>query len=396
MNRLPISMFDIPTAEIRRGYRSATYFNRAKSILQNYPEAGRDTVMQVFQRRNAVLCGMDEALAHIILCTGHWTHEDKATKRFDSYMEAKLKARQNPHDAAAAHAVVVERVILDEMWVNTYDQIEVEALFDGDEIAPWNPVMYIKGDLEHFVHLESVYLGILARRTKVATNTRAVVEAAHGKPVMFFADRFDHYGTQGGDGYAAFVGGASGVASDAMADWWGAYGLGTMPHALIAAFNGNTVAAAEAFSKIYPDVDLIALVDFHNNCVREALACAEAFGDKLWGVRLDTSGNMVDESIIPYMGGDLKPTGVNKLLVENVRNALDQAGHPNTKILVSGGFNPERIAEFEREGVPVDAYAVGSSLLAGSFDYTADIASPVTKVGRSYDPTWRLSKVVST
>lgn len=394
LNRLPATTFDIPLPEIRRGYRSAVYFNRAKRILQSYPEAGNTLTMQVFQRKDAVLCGIDEAIAHLRLCTGHWSDNELAEKLFDQYMQAKLSARQNPHSEAAAAFVVEIRNKLDKLWVDTFDEIEVRALHDGDAISAWEPVMHITGDLEHHVHLESVYLGILARRTKVATNTRKVVEAADNKPVLFFADRFDDYHTQGGDGYAAYVGGAKGVASDAMADWWGAYGLGTMPHALIAAFGGDTVAATAAFHKIFPDIDLIALVDFHNDCVRESLACAEAFGDKLWGVRLDTSGNMVDASITAdQMGGDLKPTGVNYRLVENVRNALNERGYGHVKILVSGGFNPERIHAFERDEVPVDAYAVGSSLLGGSFDFTADVTLPLSKVGRSHIDNPRLQLV---
>src|SRR5690606_13014262 len=128
------------------------------------------------------------------------------------------------------------------------------------ELEPWEPVMHIRGRYSSFAHLESVYLGVLARRTLVATNTRRVVDAANGKPVLFFADRFDHWSTQGGDGYAAHVGGASAVASDAMAAWWGEKGMGTIPHALIAMFDGDTVAATRAFHESFPDTDLIALV----------------------------------------------------------------------------------------------------------------------------------------
>jgi nicotinate phosphoribosyltransferase len=101
--------------------------------------------------------------------------------------------------------------------------------------------------------------------------------------------------------------------------------------------------------------------------------------------------------------GTFKPTGVNEHLVWNVRNALDREGFNKVKIVVSGGFNPERIAEFERMRVPVDAYAVGSAFFDGSgkYDYTADIVAiqqsgtwhECHKVGRPERPNPRLEVV---
>lgn len=182
--------------------------------------------------------------------------------------------------------------------------------------------------------------------------------------------------------------------------------MGTMPHALIAAFDGDIVDACAAYIKVHPDNNLIALVDFNNDCITEALVCLEEFGDKLWGVRLDTSENMVDATIAQAMAGqndgmrdidfevgDFKPTGVNAPLVWLMREALDSHGGENVKIVVSGGFNPDKIANFEAGGVPVDAYAVGSSLLQGCFDYTADVVEPVAKAGRYLRESDRLSVV---
>jgi nicotinate phosphoribosyltransferase len=80
-----------------------------------------------------------------------------------------------------------------------------------------------------------------------------------------------------------------------------------------------------------------------------------------------------------------------------VRTALDEAGHERVKIVVSGGFTADRIREFERIGVPVDSYGVGSSLLRGSNDFTADVVlvdgRPCAKVGRGHRPNPRLERV---
>jgi nicotinate phosphoribosyltransferase len=147
---------------------------------------------------------------------------------------------------------------------------------------------------------------------------------------------------------------------------------------------------------------VISLVDFDNDCVRTSLAVARALGTRLWGVRLDTSGTLVDASVIPQMG-TFPPTGVNPQLVHNVRNALDAEGFTFVKIVASGGFNPSRISAFERDRVPVDAYAVGSAFFDGngSYDYTADIVAifehgawrECHKVGRPERPNPRLSQV---
>jgi nicotinate phosphoribosyltransferase len=130
--------------------------------------------------------------------------------------------------------------------------------------------------------------------------------------------------------------------------------------------------------------------------VRTALEVADALGDRLWGVRLDTSATLVDRSLQGEMG-DFKPTGVNARLVEKVRTALDAAGHERVRIVVSGGFDAARIREFEEAGVPVDAYGVGSSLIRGENDFTADVVKvdgrPCAKVGRWHRPNPRLQKV---
>lgn len=403
--RLPPETFDIPAAEIRRGYRSAIYFDRARRIAAAHPDRDRRGVrMQVFQKEHAVLCGIDEAIAVLRVGAGRWKDRRRAELLFDEYLEAKLAARSAGREARreALKRMVDLEDALDDEWISEWDELEVRALYDGDRIEPWEPVMHIDGRYSAIAHLESVYLGVLARRTLIATNTRRVVDAARGKPVLFFADRFDHWSTQGGDGYAAHVGGAAAVASDAMAAWWGERGMGTIPHALIALFGGDTVAAVRAFHEQFPTTDLIALVDFNNDCVADSLACAEAFGDALWGVRLDTSGSMVDRAlagcsdsgVVARPMGDYTPTGVNMALVEAVRTALDARGFHHVRIIVSGGFNAQRIHEFEEAGAPVDAYAVGSALLRGQNDFTADVVRPVAKAGRWERPGDRLELVV--
>jgi nicotinate phosphoribosyltransferase len=346
--RLPPEIFDLPVEKMREGYYTDVYFNHARETLLRDGRHPR-VVMQVFQKQHAVLGGMDEAIAILKLCADDW------------------------------------------------DELTVHALYDGDEVSPWETVMTIEGDYTLFAHLETVYLGVLARRTLVSTNVRRVVEAARGKPILFFPARHDHHRVQTGDGYAAHVAGAIGVSTDAQASWWGGRGVGTVPHALISAYGGNTVLAATKFAEsASEDVNVVVLVDFENDSVRTSLEVARAMGDRLWGVRLDTSRTLVDRSLWNEMG-DFDPRGVNERLVRKVRDALDENGFERVKIVVSGGFDVERIREFEARNVPVDSYGVGSSLIRGDNDFTADIVLtdglPAAKVGRSFRPNPRLELV---
>jgi nicotinate phosphoribosyltransferase len=346
--RLDPAIFHLPVEKMREGYYSDKYFVRARDLLRMDRHRPRVT-MQVFGKAHAYLGGIDETIAILKLCAERW------------------------------------------------DELVVHALYDGDAIEPWETVLLIEGPYDAFAVLETLYLGVLARRTRVGTNTRRVVEAARPKEVMFFPARHDHWLVQTGDGYAAHIAGAIGVSTDAQASWWGSEGIGTVPHALIAAYGGDTVLASRKFAdQMDPRIRLITLVDFENDCVGTSLAVAQALGDRLYGVRLDTSETLVDRSVIPQMG-TFKPTGVNPQLVRNVRQALDAAGFEQVRIVVSGGFTVEKIRQFEEEGVPVDAYGVGSSLFQGRFDFTADVVMlegrPCAKVGRGYRPNPRLERV---
>jgi nicotinate phosphoribosyltransferase len=356
--RLEPAVFRLPVERIRDGYYSDAYFNFSRELLEAEGRRPRVT-MQVFQKQASVLGGIDEAIAVLKECAGE----------------------RAPEGA----------------WQLGWDELSVHALHEGDEIAPHETVMTIEGDYSLFAHLETVYLGCLARRTLVMKNVHEVVEAARGKQILFFPARHDHWLVQTGDGWAAHVAGAIGVSTDAQASWWGGTGIGTVPHALIAAYGGDTVAASKAFAGRYADqMNVTVLVDFENDSVRTALEVAEALGDDLWGVRLDTSERLVDRSLWHEMG-DFRPTGVNELLVRRVREGLDAAGHEHVKIVVSGGFDADRIRSFEAQNVPVDAYGVGSSLLRGQNDFTADIVlvdgRECAKVGRRHRPNPRLEVV---
>lgn len=366
MPRTDPHVFQLPVDKMRAGYYTDQYFNHTKALLEEdgyLPEV----IMQCFQRKDSLCGGVDEAIAILKLCSGY--------RDWVPFI--------NRYGVEAGET---------KDWISGWDDLEVKALHEGDEIEPWEPVLQIKGPYHLFAHLETVYLGVMARRSLVMRNAKAVCDAANGKPIIFMPARHDHWVVQTGDGMAAHQAGVMGVSTDANASWWGGRGIGTIPHALIAAYNGNTVKAARKFAdKFGAEMNVTVLVDFENRSIDTALAVASELGDDLWGVRLDTSGNLIDESATMSLRyredwGSFSATGVNPQLVEQARKALDTAGYEHVKIVVSGGFDVEKITRFETAGVPVDAYGVGSSLIRGSNDYTADIVDtngrPSAKVGR--------------
>jgi nicotinate phosphoribosyltransferase len=429
--RLRPDVFRLPVEKIRSGYKSDIYFNRTKYVLERDGLRRRAT-MQVFQKRDgATVVGTDHSLAILHVGTGHYRDRVAAQRLFERYLENERELYRVwsalPTLEWDAYEPVARRVFdtsreLAELWVPAWRDLDVRSLYDGELAASREPVMHIDGDYAEFAHLETLYLGALTDGTKIASNTRAVVEAANGKPVIMFGARHQSHEAQAGAGYAAYVGGAIGVSTDEQGEWWGSTGLGTIPHALIAIYGGDTVLATLKFdehinrsdeplahltAKENPEghINVTALVDFHNDVVGTSLQVAKALGGKLWGVRVDTGEDMIDASVLEEIrlargraAGEVR--GVTPRLVEILRAALDRNGYPHVKIVASGGFDGAKIKRFEAAGVPVDVYGVGAELLhagGSTYDYTADIVRvdgrPLAKVGRSYVENPRLTRV---
>lgn len=375
--RYPASVFTFDP-RMAEGWLSDRYFQRTAATLAH---AGRNPIVtiQVFAKQHGVIAGICEVVR---------------------MLQTQL----------ASPAADAARYSLGDLTIDT--------LIDGDLIAPWDTVMWIRGPYLAFAHLETPYLGVLARRSLVASNVRRVIDAAAGKPVIYMGARHDDWRVQTPDGFAAMVGGAGAVSSHAGGAWWGARGVGTMPHAMIAAFDGDLVAASLAFGRyvrdVEPDTKVIVLVDYRNDCVGDSLAVARAmraeFGEgALAGVRLDTSEKLVDRSLegLAAREPERRLSGVVPELVTNVRNGLDAEGFGDVGIWVSGGFTPTKIRRFEDARVPVAGYGVGSSLLGhnrgevdgliSGFDFTADIVRvgdrDESKIGRGARPNPKLVRL---
>lgn len=414
--RLTNETFKLDIERMRRGWYSDKYFENIGQMLialasEKYTYAGKhhnlpadvspeniavgdiEVEMQWFTRRvgNTIVVGVDKSLEMLRHCTGYWDGDT---------------------------------------FVDTSDKLEVWAVHDGEVVKSdgnplfAEPVIKVRGRYRDFALLETPTLGVLTRSSRVATNVYETLMAARGKPVLFFPARFDLHEVQAADGYAYNIAIkrfnvdhsheiGSFVSTDAQGDWWGGAGGGTVAHAAIASFLGDTAEVMMQFSRVLsPRVPRIALVDFNNDSVLDTLRALEAMFAKyrelrdlndeteaakyvLYGVRLDTSGSLRDISVAP-LGDTALDLGVNPRLVFNVRQALDSAWESwnlpegwkeaarqycrNVKIVVSGGFGPDKIRKFERLGVPVDIYAVGSWLFNNNGGTVTDFTGDVVRV----------------
>jgi nicotinate phosphoribosyltransferase len=308
----PVPHFE-PAADVLSGETADVYFERARTILA---AEGLDPVvtMEIFPRADAILCGAEESLAYLRRIFAEGAHDPEPL---------------------------------------------VESLRDGDAVTRKEVVVRITARYSAFGLYETALLGILSQSTGWATAARRIVEVADPIPVIGFGARHVHPSVADQMDYASVVGGCIGASTPAGARLAGLAPTGTMPHALILIF-GDTVRALEAFDRhIDPNVPRVALVDTFRDEAEESVRVADALGDRLWGVRLDT----------PAERGR-----VTADLVKEVRARLDLAGHPLVKIVVSGGLDVERVAYFKEAGAPVDSFAVGSAISdASPIDFTGDL-----------------------
>jgi len=336
--------------KLGEGFFAANYFLKSREIVEKFAPNHKVT-MQFFQRTDdAKLCGVDEAIA---------------------LLHTFAKSPQN---------------------------LDIYALNDGDIIQANEPVLKVTGRYEDFGFLESMIDGILARRTSVCTNVYWVMKELNGTDIFSMADRQDDYQTQIGDGYASYVAGIRKVSTDAQGYWWGGKGVGTMPHALIELCGGDICKASDIYHKTYPNEQVTALIDYHNNVVHDSLMLARHLGKTLRAVRVDTSKALVDHYFDDKDTSGFDPHGVCKELIFALRKALDDEGFNWVKIIVSSSFNKDKIREWVKLGVPVDTYGVGTSFVNNmTCGFTGDLVEldgkPEAKEGRKNIPSTRLKKV---
>ncbi len=319
----------------------AFYFRNSKKIA--FQEAHDEVItMQFFMRKkNAVLCGMNEALK-----------------------------------------ILVE-------YAEDYLSLKIEATPEGSIIQPEEPVLKITGHYWQFGHLEGLIDGILAHNTTIATNAHKVVQAAKGKTVIYMNDRHDWYYSQAQEGYAAYTGGIRHFVTEEhtalIQNLPQTEQFASIPHALIQLFNGDLIKAIQATKKTLPNKNIIALVDYNNDVITDSLAVAKAV-DGLYGVRVDTSPKIIDQYFTRINQDEPHLYGGCSELIFALRKALDENNFQDIKIILSSGLDDQQIHALEEKQTPVDIYGVGTFFVKNHIEFTGDAvvwnSQPQSKIGR--------------
>ncbi len=249
---------------------------------------------------------------------------------------------------------------------------EALAILEGKDVTVYSvpegtifyrkePLMIIEGRYADFATLETAILGVLRFASTIATAAARMRKLAGDKTLLYFGLRALHPAVYPAADRAAYIGGVDGVSGVLAEKYLGVEPKGTMPHALIIVF-GDQVEAWKWFAKLYGDrVPVIALVDTFLDERVESLMAAEALGEKLYGVRLDTPSSR---------------RGRMKDIVEEVRWTLKMKGYGHVKIFVSGGIGEEQIRELRDV---VDGFGVGTSISSAP---NIDISMDIVEVNR--------------
>jgi nicotinate phosphoribosyltransferase len=249
-------------------------------------------------------------------------------------------------------------------------KLSVRGMREGTIFKPYQPVMEIEGHYSEFGKFETALLGFLCQASGVATKASRCKKIAGNRMIISFGGRRVHPAVAPVVERSSFIGGFDGVAILKSAELIGEQAMGTMPHALILIM-GDTVEATRAFSEVWGGkVRTVSLVDTFHDEKFEALRVAEALGDKLYAVRLDTPQSR---------------RGNFFRILEEVRWELDLRGHRQVKLVVSGGLDEEDIVKLNPLA---DGYGVGTAVSNASvIDFAMDIVeiegTPIAKRGKS-------------
>ncbi len=293
------------------------------------------------------------------------TMEILKAKKIDKWVKAEFIAKRFPEDYGWGVLAGIEEAsyLLKDLNVN------VRAMREGTIFRAYEPVMEIEGMYTEFGIYETSILGLLCQASGVATKAARCKKAAGDRRVISFGARRIHPVIAPMVERSAFIGGCDGVSVVKDAELLDEEPMGTMPHALILLI-GDTVEATKAFDEVIdPRVKRVSLIDTFNDEKVEAIRVAEALGERLFGVRLDTPSSR---------RGDFQK------IIEEIRWELNIRGYGHVQIFVSGGLDENRILSLNPV---VDAYGVGTSIInARVIDFAMDIVEidgrPLAKRGK--------------
>jgi len=249
-------------------------------------------------------------------------------------------------------------------------EIDVDALPEGT-LFDGGPVLRIEGTYLEFAALETSLLGFLSHASGVATAALECRRAAPESNLLSFGARHVHPSIAAMVERSALVGGLDGFSHVAAGEVLGREPSGTMPHALLICFGrGNQEDAWRAFDEAVPEsVPRIALCDTYSDEKDEVVRAVETLGDRLDGVRLDTTGSR---------RGDFRH------IVREVRWELDARGHGDVDVFLSGGLGPAELRDLRdvADGFGVGGYVSNADPVDFALDIVEVDGEPAAKRGK--------------
>ena len=272
--------------------------------------------------------------------------------------------------------------LLEGLPVDVYCMAEGSLFYSRDINGVREPVLAIEGPYAEYCEFETPLLGLLCQASGICTASARMRKRAGDKMLVSFGIRRMHPAIAPMIDRNAYIGGFDGISCVLAAEIMGRSPSGTMPHSLIIMF-GDQVKAWKAYDEVIePEALRIALADTYQDEKFEALMAAEALGERLYGIRLDTpssrKGNFLE-------------------IIREVRWELNTRGYDHVRIFVSGGIKEENINELI--GAGVDGFGIGTSISnSPTVDFALDIVERegklVAKRGKlgGRKQVWRCSK----
>jgi nicotinate phosphoribosyltransferase len=332
-------------------------------------------------------------------------------------------------------------------------EAKIKRFFDEGELVPSEvKMMEITGPMSRLSEVETLFLQKIGFPCVAANNAYEMclampnsefldMHARHGTgaDMNLLAAYGASIGSDAARRSSPKVKGFVGSSQDMTAAFYGTEkGRGTMPHSLVGYTGGDVLTALKLFANTIGEAKMLtALVDYTGQEVSDSLRCARWFYEearldrngKLFGIRLDTHGGRfaegldyeksvetvgawlgvageynIVERVLGQRAFQLDPTnilvdkvrrilfgkGVSVASIIHVRRALNDAGYPQTRIVGSSGFDPQKCQVMGAANAPLDMVGTGSFLPATlSETYaTADIIAydgvRRVKIGREF------------
>ncbi|MDE0584945.1 nicotinate phosphoribosyltransferase, partial [Planococcus sp. A6] len=223
---------------------------------------------------------------------------------------------------------------------------DVYSVVEGELVFQNEPLIRIEAPLLEAQLVETALLNIVNYQTLIATKASRIKQVVGTERVMEFGTRRAQemdaaiWGTR-----AAYIGGLEATSNTRAAKLFGIPAAGTHAHSMIQAYK-DEYEAFHAYAKRHREcVFLVDTYDTLKSGLPIAIQVAKELGDKInfRGIRLDS--------------GDIA------FLSKEARKMLDEAGFPDTEVVVSNDLDEYTILNLKAQGAKVDAWGIGTKLI---------------------------------